>query len=202
MTTDELSDQKSEPSFEQLSDEQLVAHLQKDNRNRELQSELYDRFARLVYSKCLSLTGDRELASDFTHDIFIRVFTHIHQFRGNSKFSLWLNSISYNYSIKQLTRKKIVIEDTDFDGDRLSDDESWELNFPSANPDDRIEILSRVLMSLDPEDRLLLLMKYRDDMKIYEIAEMFEMAESAVKMRLKRLRDKLKILISQIQNTM
>jgi len=50
--------------------------------------------------------------------------------------------------------------------------------------------LKKALDMLDPNDKMILLLKYQDDFSIKEIMESLEISESAVKMRLKRAREK------------
>ena len=54
------------------------------------------------------------------------------------------------------------------------------------------EDLKKALAKIAPEEKAILLMKYQDDFSIKEIADSFNLTESAVKMRLKRTKEKLK----------
>ncbi len=51
--------------------------------------------------------------------------------------------------------------------------------------------LEHFLDILHPEERMILMMRYQDDMSVNDIAETLHLGLSAVKMRLKRGRDKL-----------
>ena len=52
------------------------------------------------------------------------------------------------------------------------------------------EKLAKALALMDPKDKMILLMKYQDDMSIKEIKEALGIGESAVKMRIKRAKQK------------
>ena len=54
-----------------------------------------------------------------------------------------------------------------------------------------VEKLQEALGLIDPEDKIVLLMKYQDDKSIKEIAQLLELGESAVKMRLHRAKKKI-----------
>jgi RNA polymerase sigma-70 factor (ECF subfamily) len=61
-----------------------------------------------------------------------------------------------------------------------------------------LDRLTELLEQLKPEDKLILLMKYRDDMSIKDIQIAFDISESAVKMRIKRAKEKLKSLYCEM----
>ena len=55
----------------------------------------------------------------------------------------------------------------------------------------RVEKLKEALELISPDERMILLLKYQDFLSIKELAEILELGESAVKMRLKRAKEKL-----------
>ncbi|MEQ8530387.1 MAG: sigma-70 family RNA polymerase sigma factor, partial [Imperialibacter sp.] len=55
----------------------------------------------------------------------------------------------------------------------------------------KINRLSTLLNKLEPDERMILLMKYQDDVSIKELSRILELNDSAVKMRLSRARQKI-----------
>ncbi|EPR74522.1 hypothetical protein ADIWIN_0473 [Winogradskyella psychrotolerans RS-3] len=55
----------------------------------------------------------------------------------------------------------------------------------------RVEQLKHVMELISPDDKMMLLLKYQDNLSIKELADVLDIGESAVKMRLKRAKDKL-----------
>jgi RNA polymerase sigma factor (sigma-70 family) len=168
------------------TDEQL-ARLYVDTQRNTFFEELYERYADKVYRKCLSFVKDKAKAEDFTHDIFMRLILRIGTFKETSKFSTWLFSITYNYCMDQLRLNK-----------KMAEDELTETIDVAEESEDNEEIemdtkrLRKVLEGIPPAERTILLMKYQDDFSIKEIADTFGLTESAVKMRLKRTKEKLR----------
>lgn len=171
-----------------LSDEELV-RLYIDTQRNAYFERLYERYCDKVYRKCLSFTKDPVRAEDFTHDIFLKLIVKLGGFREQAKFSTWLYSITYNYCTDQVrspqSRREVYMEEG---WDRFEDE-----------TDDMAEIaemeakrLQLAMNQLSPDEQALLLMKYQDDISIREIATLNGLTESAVKMRLKRLREKLR----------
>jgi RNA polymerase sigma factor (sigma-70 family) len=168
------------------TDEQLV-RLYVDTQRNTFFEALYERYADKVYRKCLSFVKDQAKAEDFTHDIFLKLIVRIGTFKETSKFSTWLFSITYNYCMDQLRLNKKMAEDELIEtvdvAEEAEDIEGIEMD---------AKRLRQVLESISPEERTILLMKYQDDFSIKDIADTFGLTESAVKMRLKRTKEKLK----------
>lgn len=171
-----------------LSDNELVRRIVKTN-NTQLFAVLYDRHVSSVYNKCYGFASSKEEAQDLTHDIFIKLFVKLRTFKGTAKFTTWLYSFTYNFCVNYVTRnnykkneKNIESEIPDLDNEEdTSEADLLEL---------KAEKLVKAIEIIDASDKIILLMKYQDDFSIKEISISLEIGESAVKMRLKRAREK------------
>jgi RNA polymerase sigma-70 factor, ECF subfamily len=56
--------------------------------------ELYDAHAARVFRLAFRLTGDADLAREFTQDTFVRAFGQLGRFRGDAALSTWLHRIT------------------------------------------------------------------------------------------------------------
>lgn len=151
-------------------------------------SLLYDRYAPKIYGKCLAILKDEALAEDATQEIFMKIFLNLSRFEEKAKFSTWIYSITYNFCIDYIRRKHkqgdIFSEDIDKVADLEDDVPDQALLEMETNQ------LKKVLDQLGTGDRTLLLMKYQDDMSIKEMSDILDKSESAVKMKLKRAKEK------------
>ncbi len=57
---------------------------------------LYRRHHRRAYALCVRLLNDQRLAEDLTQDTFIKAWQQLRSFRGDAKFSTWLQRIAVN----------------------------------------------------------------------------------------------------------
>jgi RNA polymerase sigma factor (sigma-70 family) len=181
----------------QLTDEQIVVRVLGGEQH--LLETLYDRYSAKIFHKCLSLIKDREASKDCTHDIMVKVFMNLAKFKGTSAFSLWVHSITYNYCMDYLSKQKRVSfsEAADYEYDNLADDEeALELKLLQ---DLKLTQLETVFEQLNADDKMLLMMRYQDGMSVKDIADTLNAGESAVKMRLKRSRDRLADLITALE---
>lgn len=149
---------------------------------------LYERYARKIYSKCLTMLQDSALAEDATQEIFTKVFLNISRFGGRSKFSTWVYSVTYNYCIDYIRKGKKHKELFTEEPERLPDRPDELLD--QALFEMEVVQLKSVLAELNGSDRAILLMKYQDELSIKDIAEILEKSESAVKMQIKRAKER------------
>ena len=171
-----------------LTDNELVQEIVKSN-DSQLFAVLYDRHVAMVYNKCYGFASSKEEAQDLTHDVFIKLFIKLRTFKGTAKFSTWLYSFTYNFCVNYVTRNNYKKNEKNFEGEipDSDEDDSDDASIFSMKSD----MLKKALELIEPSEKMILLMKYQDDFSIKEISESLEIGESAVKMRLKRSKEKL-----------
>jgi RNA polymerase sigma-70 factor (ECF subfamily) len=77
--------------------------------NRLAQKELYDRYARAMYTAAYRITSDFELANDVLQEAFIKVFRHLKSFRRESTLGAWIKTIVVRTALSRI-RKEIRME--------------------------------------------------------------------------------------------
>ncbi|MEC3907741.1 RNA polymerase sigma factor [Tamlana sp. 2201CG12-4] len=182
---------KTQNDIKKLPDEDLVKAIVKTN-NTLLFEILYDKYVGLVYNKCYSFAKDEDEAKDLTQDVFLKLFVKLASFKGKSKFSTWLYAFTYNHCVNYVTRntaKKFEKQSVDYnDIENLSEDDEDDTSFLSM----KVDKLKMALELISPEEKMILLLKYQDFLSIREIESVLGIGESAVKMRIKRAKDKLR----------
>lgn len=162
---------------------------------KQLLEILYDRYSSKVYYKCLSITKDANISKDLSHDIIIKIFMNLSKFKGTSDFSFWVKSITYNYCMDFLKKKKRLrfgeLDASEFDN-VAADEIELENKILKEVQLEQLEILFEELKG---DDKMILLMRYQDGMSVKDIATTLKISQSAVKMRLKRSRDRLAELL-------
>jgi RNA polymerase sigma factor (sigma-70 family) len=181
-----------------MEDEDLVASYL-SSQNVSYFNLLYERYSRKVYAKCFSMLKDDMKAEDAMQDIFMKLLTKISSFGGRSKFSTWLYSMTYNFCIDQIRLKKrdvtSEVDDINKYGDNMADEVDDKQIFEIE-----VERLKEVLDSINEDDRVVLLMKYQDEMSIKEMGEILSKSESAMKMQIKRAKERCMKMYEQKYN--
>ena len=157
-----------------------------------------------VYNLALKMTKDEEDALDISQEVFLKAYSSLKSFRGESRFSVWLYRMTYNMCLDFLRRKKRAPETSltqvDADGD-LHD-----LDVPDSGSTPEEDVLQRELRitlaesidELGAMHREILVMREITGMNYTDIAAVLRISEGTVKSRLARARKNLAdILISK-----
>ena len=100
-------------------------------------------------------------------------------------------AFTYNHCVNYVTRntaKKFEKKSVDYqDIENLSEDDNDDQSFL----DMKVDKLKIALEMISPDEKMILLLKYQDFLSIKEIEDVLGIGESAVKMRIKRAKEKL-----------
>ena len=162
-------------------------------------TELVNRYERNIYRLALNLTGNRADAEDVLQEAFLKAYSHLDQFQGNSRFYTWLVRIAVNEGLMKL-RKRRSDKSTSLDemGETEDDAVPRQLVAWEDTPEQRYaktelqSILSEAVESLEPTFRTVFVLRDIEDLSTQETAELLNLSIPAVKSRLLRARLKLR----------
>jgi RNA polymerase sigma-70 factor (ECF subfamily) len=139
---------------------------------------LYDQHAARVYRLAFRMCGDRDLASDLTQDVFVRVFSQLGQFRGDSAFTTWLHRVAVNTCLNTLRKVKR------FRGREVEIDHAHDRSVDAAERDPVLHAaLSRAIDALPENLRVALVLHTIEGYTHVEIGELLGIAEGTSKSR-------------------
>jgi len=152
-----------------------------------------------VYRLALSKLGSREDAEDASQEVFLKAYTALNGFRGDSRISVWLYRIASNVCLDFLRRRRdtVSLSAEDENGEPL------ELDLPDNRFDpvslterkDLNERISTAIDALPPDAREILLLRVVAEQSYDDIAESLQLDIGTVKSRIFRARKKLCALL-------
>ncbi|UCF63290.1 MAG: sigma-70 family RNA polymerase sigma factor [bacterium] len=176
--------------YKLTSDEQLMMFVQQGNEDAFL--ELYERYSKkLLYYFYRMLFGDHEKAQDFLQDLFLKIVEKPELFDHQKKFSTWLYTIAHNQCKNEYRRLEIRRRFNQKEKDSGKFSESG--NGMEKYLDTKLfqSALEKKLYKLGPEQRLIFILRFQEDLSIKEISEITGMKEGTLKSRLFYLTRKL-----------
>lgn len=154
-------------------------------------------YEKTVYNVALQMTGSREDAQDLTQEAFLKAYSSLPTFRGDSKFSSWLYRIVSNLCLdfrrRQGRRPSSSLTVEDDEGETLQLDVADESQSPEALLERKLtrEAVRRGLQELPEEQRQILLLREIQGLSYEEIGEAMHLEPGTVKSRIFRARKKL-----------
>jgi len=164
--------------------------------------ELMLRYQGRVLTILHHLVGRREVAEDLAQDVFLRVYRARKNYEPRAKFSTWLFTITNNVAsnaIRSMSRRREVnVQQADSGEmgatplDQLALEASGLMPTRQADKAEMAEIVRGAMQSLNPRQRLAVLLSKFEEMSYADIAETMEATPKAVKSLLSRARGNLR----------
>ncbi len=156
-------------------------------------SKLVEEYAPLVYSVARAVMGNHSMVDDVVQEVFIRVYTRLDTFRGDSKFSTWIYRIARNRAL-----------DSVHDMNRITDSNVDEIQLESreASPSRLCEMgelrshLDELISGLSRNHRLVIELRYMGEKSYLEIAEIMDIPVGTVKTYLFRAKKELARMVA------
>ena len=152
-------------------------------------AELYSTHARPVYYLALRLLGDPQQAEDAAHDVFLKAFGKLGEFRGDAEIRTWLYRITFNHCSNLRQRwsaRNIHTSDTESGFDDLPGPAEHPLRVLETK--ELGERIQRTLDGLPAEYRLLLLLVADEQLSYEQVGELTQQSADAVRGKLHRAR--------------
>jgi RNA polymerase sigma-70 factor, ECF subfamily len=157
--------------------------------------ELVKRYDRNVFRIAQHITQNREDAEDVVQDAFLKAYSNLAQFQGQSKFYTWLVRIAVNEALMKLRRRRPE-RMVSLDEDVKTEDDSLprEVADWSPNPEQQYtqaelrDILPKTIQGLPATFRTVFVLRDVEGLSTEETAEALELSVPAVKSRLLRAR--------------
>jgi RNA polymerase sigma-70 factor, ECF subfamily len=159
-------------------------------------AELVKPYERRVYLTALALLRNEADAQDVAQEAILKAFTHLHQFRGEARFSTWLIQITVNEARMRQRRQHAELFEPLADSRNDKEEDYTPRDFADWReiPSEALEksefrnILAKALDSLGQKYREVFVLRDVQHMSIEEAAEALGISIASVKTRLLRAR--------------
>jgi RNA polymerase sigma-70 factor (ECF subfamily) len=163
------------------------------NGDQQAYAALVQRYQGFVFTIALRYIKTREDAEEVAQDIFIKAYRSLADFKGASKFSTWLYTITTTTCITFLRKKKLEIHS--LDDERVfeaADNKDSGMSANQVEQKSRISMVNNAIALLSGDDAEIITLFYKSEQTLDEIAKVLGIEANAVKVRLHRARARLK----------
>ncbi len=165
--------------------------------------ELVTRYEGKIFRLTMNITRNREDAEDAMQEAFLKSYAHLKDFQGDSRFYTWLVRIAANEALMRLRKRRPNQVSLDEPIEGAEDLMPREIEDWGPSPEQRFaqtemhEILSEVIDKLEPDFRVVFVLRDMEELSTEETAKALGISVPAVKSRLLRARLKLREKLSR-----
>ncbi len=144
-----------------------------------------------IYRMCCCYVRDQELRKDAYQQVLIHLWQNLDSFEGRSQLGTWVYRITVNTCLgllqKEHRRQRVFLPGSDL-GDQLTERVQTE---ESSDIEEDLQLMYACINDLPPLDRTLISL-YLEDLSTKEMAEVLDISESNVRVKIHRIKAALK----------
>ena len=145
----------------------------------------------LIHKVCIMYESDRDVRNDLFQEIVLQLWRSFHTFRGESKITTWMYRIALNTAISGYRKQSRDVKTEDL----------HEVHFNISEPlgsddgEENVQRLQWAIRQLSDIERAMVMMAL-EEIPYEEIAETIGITQNNVRVRMNRIREKLKKIMS------
>ena len=164
--------------METTNEQDIINQLRNPSQRRAAFAKVVSQYSQPLYWQIRRMVTWHDDADDVLQNTFLKAWMGIENFRGEARLSTWLHRIAYNETLTFLSRQHETISlDTSIGDDNDTDDDATLTlagtleSDPYFDGDEAEALLQAAIASLPAKQRAVFTMKYFDEMKYEDMAE-------------------------------
>ena len=159
---------------------------------------LVEKYKHMVFTLSIRIVKNREEAEEISQDVFVKAYTNLKSFKGDSKFSTWIYKIGYYASLDAIKRNKRQINSENIDEVYEADFGVLQNALSYLEEKERKSIIKKSLLKLNEDEQVILTLYYFEEIPLKEISEVVNLSVDNIKVKLFRARKKLATILEHV----
>ena len=176
------------------TDIELIREVLQDNNARAFEM-LMKRYTSQVYGAAIRLMKDEDNAQEVTQMAFIQAYRQLDSWRGEN-FGAWVTIIANHIALRLLEKEKRRQTDP-LDENVDTPDETYD-----ELKEQRLQSLEAAVVGLPEADRQIIQWHYYENIPLQAIAQRLGQTENNIKVRMYRIRERLKKVLTSTQTNL
>lgn len=157
--------------------------------DKQAYAHFINKYKNQLYATILRMTKNPQDAQDLVQDAFIKVYRNLDKYDANGSFSSWLYRVAINHCMDEFRKKRYSTVQVEIDEERVVNSEHPELVFLKKEKSRQLE---RLIATLPEDERLIILLRYVNEISYEEIGEVMDVPLSTVRNKLHRAKKKMR----------
>jgi len=184
-----------------MSDNETTLIQKAQKGNHDAFAALVDEHQRYVYNLALRVVKDENEALDLTQETFVRAWTALPNFKGQSQFRTWLYRIVTNLCYNRLPNLRRSLND--LGDDVMEEIPETNFNAPASEfeSNETRQHLYQAIDALDANYKLLITLRYQNELSYDEIASTLNLPLGTVKTGIFRAKEQLRKTLVHLEDS-
>lgn len=150
---------------------------------------IIDTYQNPIYSTILRMAKNPQTAQDLTQEVFIKAYEQLPKFKQDGSFKAWLYRLATNHCIDFFRKKGNQMHYEEYEERMASTDSQPEVALLKKEAERNLE---RLVSNLPEDERLIVLMRYVNELSYDEIASLLKLSKTEVGNKLFRAKQKMR----------
>lgn len=157
--------------------------------DKEAYANIINKYKNQLYATVLRMTRNPQDAQDFVQDAFIKVYRNLDKYKADGSFSSWLYRVAVNHCMDEFRKKQYTTVQIEVDEEKVVNPNHPEIIFLKHEKKRQLE---RLVSTLPDDERLIILLRYINEVNYEEISEIMGVPLSTVRNKLHRAKKKMR----------
>jgi RNA polymerase sigma-70 factor (ECF subfamily) len=157
--------------------------------NKQAYAHIINKYKNQLYATILRMTKNPEDAQDLVQEAFIKVYNQLRRFDGKGSFSSWMYRVAINHCMDEFRKKRYQMKQIEVNEDKIINPNHPEIIFLKKEKSRQLE---RLIGTLPEDERMIILLRYVNELSYDEICNLIDVPLSQVRNKLHRAKKKMR----------
>lgn len=157
--------------------------------NKQAYTHIINKYKNKLYATILRMTRDPQDASDLVQEAFIKIYEQLGKYDGKGSFSSWIYRVAFNHCMDEFRKKSYQMKRVEINEELMEDPKHPEVIFLKK---ENARQLERLISTLAEDERIIILLRYVNELSYDEISELVDVPVSTVRNKLHRAKKKMR----------
>lgn len=162
--------------------------------NKQAYAHIINKYKNPLYATILRMTKNPQDAQDLVQEAFIKVYHQLGKYGQKGSFSSWLYRVAINHCMDEFRKKHYTMKQVEMNETNAITTNHPEIVFLKKEKNRQLE---RLIATLPEDERMIILLRYVNEMSYSEISEMVDLSLANVRNKLFRAKKKMREQVKQ-----
>ncbi|HYK73860.1 MAG TPA: RNA polymerase sigma factor [Pseudoneobacillus sp.] len=157
--------------------------------NKQAYAHIINKYKNPLYATILRMTKHPQDAQDLVQEAFIKVYHQLEKYDGSGEFAGWIYRVTINHCMDEFRKKRYQMKQVELTDEKLDNPNHPEVVFLKKEKSRQLE---KLVSTLPEDERIIILLRYVNELSYDEISEMVDTPISNVRNKLHRAKKKMR----------